>query len=149
MPYQQLKLENQICFRLYTASRLVQKAYQPFFSKMKITYAQYLVLMVLWQEDNVPVSKITESLQLDTNTVTPLLQRMEKQGLITRAKGKKDTRQCFVSLSQEGKKLEEEAANIPSCMLGQLTSQGILQEDLFNLATLLDKINNAINNINK
>lgn len=84
MAYEQLKLDNQLCFRLYTAARLVTSAYTPFFKSFGITYPQYLVLMVLWEKDNRVISEITELLRLETNTVTPLLPRMEKQGLIIR-----------------------------------------------------------------
>ena len=80
----ELQLDNQICFRLYTASRLITQAYTPMLTELGITYPQYLVLMVLWEKDCQPVNDIARRLVLETNTVTPLLQRMEKQGLVTR-----------------------------------------------------------------
>ena len=82
--HDELKLDNQICFRLYSASRLITQAYTPMLTALGITYPQYLVLMVLWEKDNQPVNDIAHRLILETNTVTPLIQRMEKQGLITR-----------------------------------------------------------------
>ena len=88
--YDQLKLENQLCFRLYTAARLTMQAYWHHFEPLAITYPQYLVLLVLWEKDNQLVSDIARKLMLETNTVTPLLQRMEKQGLVVRNKGKQD-----------------------------------------------------------
>ena len=74
----ELQLDNQICFRLYTAARLITQAYTPMLNELGITYPQYLVLMVLWEQDSQPVNDIAHRLQLETNTVTPLLQRMEK-----------------------------------------------------------------------
>ena len=105
--YDQLKLENQLCFRLYTASRLITQAYRPFFEPLGITYLQYLVLLVLWEHDNLPVSEITSRLMLETNTVTPLLQRMEREGLIVRTRGTVDTRQRIVSLTKKGHDMQE------------------------------------------
>ena len=83
----ELQLDNQICFRLYTAARLVTQAYTPMLTALGITYPQYLVLMVLWEKDEQPVNDIAHRLLLETNTVTPLLQRMEKLGLVSRKKG--------------------------------------------------------------
>ena len=103
MAFEQLKLSSQICFRLYSASRLVTQTYKPFLDKLGITYPQYLVLMVLWETDNQPVNDIAHKLLLETNTVTPLIQRMEKMGLVIRTKGIVDTRQRIVSLTKEGK----------------------------------------------
>ena len=114
--YEQLKLDNQLCFRLYTAARLTMQAYFPYFEKIGITYPQYLVLLVLWEKDHQPVNDIAHRSHLETNTVTPLLQRMEKQGLLTRKRGKEDSRQRIVSLTQQGKALEEKAKDIPNCL---------------------------------
>lgn len=121
--YDQLKLDNQLCFRLYTAARLTMQAYFPYFEPLGITYPQYLVLLVLWEQDHQPVNDIAHRLHLETNTVTPLLQRMEKQGLVTRKRGKEDTRQRIVSLTAQGKALEEQAKNIPDCLVTQLADK--------------------------
>ena len=121
--YEHLKLDNQLCFRLYTAARLVMQAYYPYFESLGITYPQYLVLLVLWEKDGQPVNDIAHLLHLETNTVTPLLQRMEKQGLVTRKRGKEDTRQRIVSLTPRGKALEEKAKEIPNCLAQQLSDK--------------------------
>jgi len=121
--YEHLKLDNQLCFRLYTAARLVMQAYYPYFEPLGITYPQYLVLLVLWEKDHLPVNDIARRLHLETNTVTPLLQRMEKQGLVSRKRGKEDTRQRIVSLTAQGKALEEKAKNIPACLAQQLSDK--------------------------
>ena len=89
----ELQLDNQVCFRLYTATRLITQAYTPILTALGITYPQYLVLMVLWEKDEQPVCDIANRLLLETNTVTPLLLRMEKLGIVIRKKGDKDKRQ--------------------------------------------------------
>ena len=111
---EQFKLDNQLCFRLYTASRLLSQAYHPLLSEHGLTYPQYLVLLVLWEKDAQPVNDIAKRLFLETNTVTPLLQRMEKEGIVTRTKGKKDARQMIVSLTRKGKELQNKLADVPA-----------------------------------
>ena len=139
--YEHLKLDNQLCFRLYTAARLTMQVYYPYFEPLGITYPQYLVLMVLWEKDELPVNDIARRLVLETNTVTPLLQRMEKLGLISRKKGEQDKRQQIVSLTKKGKQLEEEAfAQVPSCMMDQLSACPLQSEDYQRLAQELDSI---------
>ena len=101
MPYEQLKLENQVCFRLYTVARLMTQAYQPWLSQLGITYTQYIVLMVLWEQDHQPVNDIAKRLYLETNTVTPLIKRMETLKIVTRKKDKVDARKTIVSLTDQ------------------------------------------------
>ena len=84
MDYEKLKLDKQLCFRLYAASRLITQAYRPYLDKLGVTYPQYLVLMVLWETDELPVNDIAKRLALETNTVTPLIQRMERAGIVNR-----------------------------------------------------------------
>ena len=107
MMKEEFKLDNQLCFRLYTASRLLTQAYHPLLSDHGLTYPQYLVLLVLWEKDAQPVNDIAKRLHLETNTVTPLLQRMEKESIIIRNKGEKDARQMIVSLTRKGKELRK------------------------------------------
>lgn len=139
MAYPQLMLDNQLCFRLYTAARLVTACYTPYFREYGITYPQYLVLMLLWEQDNRIVSEITERLRLATNTVTPLLQRMEKQGLVVRQKSKADSRQRIVSLTGEGKRLEERIKDVPNCLAREMVESGMTEDELRALIPLLDK----------
>ena len=137
----ELQLDNQICFRLYTASRLVTQAYTPLLTALGITYPQYLVLMVLWEKDNQPVNDIARRLLLETNTVTPLLQRMEKLGIVSRKKGEQDKRQQIVSLTKKGRALEEEAfATIPSGIDEQFIGCPLTPADYPRLAQELDSI---------
>jgi len=138
--YDQLKLNNQLCFRLYTAARLTMQAYWPYFEPLGITYPQYLVLLVLWEKDRQPVNDIAKRLYLETNTMTPLLQRMEKAGLVRRVKGEKDTRQRIVCLTDKGKAMEELAKVIPDCLSTQICERGVDIDDLSQTLPALDKL---------
>ena len=141
----ELQLDNQICFRLYTAARLITQAYTPMLTELGITYPQYLVLMVLWEKDNQPVNDIAHRLLLETNTVTPLLQRMEKLGIVNRKKGERDKRQQIVSQTKKGKEMEELAyAKIPAGMGKQLSACPMNLDDYQNLAEQLDSIINTL-----
>ncbi len=140
MVYEQLKLQNQICFRLYTVSRLVIQAYRPYLDSLGITYPQYLVLLLLWEQDNRVVSDISERLLLESNTVTPLLQRMERDGLIVRTRGVVDSRQKIVSLTKKGKHLEEEAKDIPYCILKSMEGCGADVDELTQVVAPLDRL---------
>ena len=137
----ELQLDNQICFRLYTSARLITQAYTPMLTELGITYPQYLVLMVLWEKDCQPVNDIAHRLLLETNTVTPLLQRMEKLGIVTRKKGKQDKRQQIVSLTKKGRDMEEEAYKlIPAGMGETLKACPLQMDDYTHLASELDSI---------
>jgi DNA-binding MarR family transcriptional regulator len=143
--HEELRLDKQICFRLYTAARLIQQAYTPMLNQLGITYPQYLVLMVLWEQDAQPVNDIAHRLVLETNTVTPLLQRMEKQGIVVRQRGKEDKRQQIVSLTEKGKVMEEEAfAIIPAGMGKELRACPFQLDDYVKFAGELDTIINTL-----
>lgn len=137
---EEFKLDNQLCFRLYTASRLISQAYHPLLSEHAVTYPQYLVLLVLWEKDSQPVNEIAKRLFLETNTVTPLLQRMEKEGLISREKGKKDGRQMIVSLTDKGKDLQYKLLDVPSAVGRAVACNNITSESLPALYNMLDNI---------
>ncbi len=139
--HDELKLSNQVCFRLYTASRLIIQAYTPMLNRLGITYPQYLVMMVLWEQDCQPVNDIAHRLMLETNTVTPLLQRMEKLGIVSRRKGDKDKRQQIVSLTEKGRNMEQQAFDtIPAGMGEELRACPLKLEDYALLAKDLDAI---------
>lgn len=146
---EELKLDNQLCFRLYAAARLTVGAYHPYLSSIGLTYPQYLVLMVLWEQDKQPVCDIGKRLLLDTNTITPLLQRMEKEGLVTRKRGKEDTRQRIVSLTEKGRALYEPAAKIPGCMREILNLQDEQNAKVIELIPILDKLIEQLKKLNK
>ena len=137
----ELQLDNQICFRLYTAARLITQSYTPMLTELGITYPQYLVLMVLWEKDCQPVNDIAHRLLLETNTVTPLLQRMEKLGIVTRKKGDHDKRQQIVSLTKKGREMEDKAYKLIPAGMGETLKTCPLQiDDYTQLAGELDMI---------
>ena len=131
-------LDNQLCFRLYTASRLLTQAYHPLLSQQGLTYPQYLVLLVLWEKDAQPVNDIAKRLFLETNTVTPLVQRMEKEGLVTRHKGEKDARQMIVTLTQKGKQLQKKLAEVPFTVGKAVICDSVTPETAPGLFRMLD-----------
>jgi len=149
MDNEQLKLENQFCFRLYSAARLMMGAYHPYLDPLGITYPQYLVLLVLWEQDKQPVCDIGKRLILDTNTMTPLLQRMEKAGLITRTRSKEDARRHIVSLTRQGKALYEQAQNIPEHMRKAVMMRESDMEELLQTIPTLDKLIEELKKLNK
>ena len=132
------KLDNQLCFRLYTASRLLTQAYTPLLSSHGLTYPQYLVLLVLWEKDAQPVNDIAKRLYLETNTVTPLLQRMEKEGILVRKKGKEDARQMIVSLTKKGQDLQNILADVPSTVGQAVICDSVTPETAPDLFRMLD-----------
>lgn len=138
MEFEQLKLSNQICFPIYAASRLITREYQPHLEVLGITYPQYLVLMVLWEEDGITVNDIAGKLILNTNTVTPLLKRMEAMGIITRKRYDRDERKVLISLTEKGKAMREQAADIPLQLMEGLQSSVI---NLDELMVLRDHLN--------
>lgn len=138
MKYEQLRLDNQLCFPVYAASRLIIREYQPHLDKLGITYPQYLVLMVLWETDGISVNEISQKLILNTNTVTPLLKRMEVQGLLKRQRSGSDERKVIIDLTEKGKHLKVKAARIPRKLAADLVSGPLKKKDLKNLKDLLD-----------
>ena len=108
-----LKLENQICFPLYVASKEIIRKYQPILEKYDLTYTQYLVLMDLWEYGKQSVKEIGDRLFLDSGTLTPLLKKLEKKELLTRVKDKKDERSVLIELTERGKEFQKEAETIP------------------------------------
>ena len=112
--YDVLKLDNQICFPLYACARQVVRLYTPYLNELGITYTQYITLMVLWEKGDVPIKELTRALYLDTGTMTPLLRKMEQNGLITRTRSKEDERVVTISLTEQGWALRDKAVNIPS-----------------------------------
>lgn len=134
------KLENQLCFRLYTASRLITQAYRPLLSDHGLTYPQYLVLLVLWEKDAQPVNDIAKRLLLETNTVTPLLKRMEAEGVVTRTQGTKDARQTIVKLTAKGRVLQKKLMDVPEAVGSAVLCESVTPETVPGLFAMLDDI---------
>ena len=137
---EKFKLENQLCFRLYTASRLITRAYHPLLGEFGLTYPQYLVLLVLWEKDEQPVNDIAKRLVLETNTVTPLLKRMEAEGIVTRSKGKKDARQMIVKLTKKGRDFQKKLTNVPETVGRAVICESVTPETVTGLFGILDDI---------
>ena len=140
MAAEEFLLDNQLCFRLYTASRLLTQAYHPLLSAKGLTYPQYLVLLVLWEKDAQPVNDIAKRLLLETNTVTPLLKRMEAEGILKRRKGEKDARQTIVSLTPKGKNLQKELKDVPATVGSAVLCKEVTPETVPGLFKTLDGI---------
>ena len=132
--YDALKLDNQLCFPLYAASRQIIKQYHPYLAALDITYTQYITLMVLWEDKTVSVKALGERLYLDSGTLTPLLKSLEKKGLIIRKRSKEDERILMVSLTKEGEAFKEKAADIPYKVGSCIT---LSKEDAANLYRIL------------
>jgi len=134
-----LKLDSQICFPIYSASRLITKAYKPFLDEIGLTYPQYLVLMVLWERDEISVREVTKKLMLNTNTISPLLKRMEKMELLKRTRSTKDERSVIIKLTEKGKHLKTGARPIPEKLLQSLLNENINLSDVLQLKEMLNE----------
>ncbi len=145
MAYEQLKLDNQLCFPVYAASRLITREYQPFLDKLGITYPQYLVLLVLWEKDAITVNEISQKLILNSNTITPLLKRMESQGIITRQRSGSDERKVIIQLTEKGVQMQKEAVKIPEELGSEIISEAMSVDDLLALKEKLYVIINYLN----
>lgn len=135
--YQCLKLDNQLCFPLYAVSKEIVRKYKPFLDEVNLTYTQYIVMMVVWEDEQVSVKEMGKKLFLDSGTLTPVLKTLEKKGLIERTRSKEDERNLIVTLTPSGKALKEKAVDIPAKMGGCLN---ISPEDAMELHNILHKI---------
>jgi DNA-binding MarR family transcriptional regulator len=112
-----LRLDNQICFAVYSAAHAFNRVYKPLLDRLGLTYPQYLVMLSLWERDGVPVKDIGERLFLDSGTLTPLLKRLETAGLVKRTRSTEDERQVLIALTPQGQALKEKARNVPQSIL--------------------------------
>jgi MarR family transcriptional regulator, organic hydroperoxide resistance regulator len=138
-----LLLDDQLCFSLYSTALAMNKVYRKLLAKLKLTYPQYLVMMVLWEKDEKTVNEIGEKLFLDSATLTPLLKRMEAQGLLNRERSTEDERVVIISLTSAGKKLKQKAEEIPHSVFCATQCQ---PEELKSMA---QQLNNLRKNLNK
>ncbi|BEU94914.1 MarR family transcriptional regulator [Acidovorax sp. DW039] len=137
-----LQLDNQVCFALYSASLAMTKLYKPLLESIGLTYPQYLVMLVLWEQDGLTVSELGERLYLDSGTLTPLLKRLETGGNLRRERDAEDERRVRISLTEAGRALRDKAEAIPPCVLE--SSQCTLPELVAltgQLKTLRDRLN--------
>lgn len=136
-----LALDNQFCFALYSASLAMTKTYKPFLDKVGLTYPQYLVMLVLWQQDDILVKAIGERLFLDSGTLTPLLKRLEASSLIVRTRDESDERQVRITLTKEGRALKKKAQDIPYQVL---CASGQSPDDLMEMRARLSSVRNDL-----
>ncbi len=137
-----LLLDRQLCFALYSANLALHKLYRQLLTQLDITYPQYLVMLVLWEKDDVTVSEIGERLFLDSATLTPLLKRLEAAGLLNRQRSRKDERQVVVTLTEQGAELRRKAVNIPETVFCATACDG---DTLTSLKTGLEKLRDNLN----
>ena len=135
--YDSLKLENQLCFPLYAASKEIVKHYKPFLDEMDMTYTQYITMMVLWEHKELTVKELGNYLYLDSGTLTPLLKTIEKKGWVTRCRSTEDERVLNVSITQKGEDLKEKAIHVPEKMAECVKLD---KEEAMQLYSILHKI---------
>ena len=135
--FNELKLENQLCFPLYACSRSIVNMYTPFLKPLGLTYTQYIVFLVLWEQDGITVGELGTKLHLDNGTITPLLKKMQDKGYVTRQRSTSDERVVIVSLTDKGRALRTEAMRIPA-EIGQCVP--LTTEEADTLYELLYKI---------
>ena len=130
-------LENQLCFPLYAASRLMTRAYQPLLARFQLTYPQYIILLILWEDAPCPIGHIGTRAILETNTLSPLLKTLEKQGWITRTRSLLDERVVMVDLTNKGRSMKQECACIPQELFEQTDSTS---QDLASVKAMLNQL---------
>ncbi len=137
MTHDPLKLEYQLCFPLYAASKEMVRRYQPLLRPLGLTYTQYITMLVLWEQESISVKSLGDRLYLDSGTLSPLLKRLEARGLVQKERSGADERQVFVSITQKGRALRAKALSVPQEMQRRLSfSSG----DAQSLALLLQKL---------
>jgi len=137
-----LLLENQVCFAIYSAAHAFNRVYKPLLDRLGLTYPQYLVMLVLWERDGVPVKDIGQRLFLDSGTLTPLLKRLEAAGLIERTRSAEDERKVMIALTSRGQALREKAKAVPHGVLAAAAcSIGELSEMKDEIVALRDRLN--------
>jgi DNA-binding MarR family transcriptional regulator len=142
---QMLRLDNQICFAVYSAAHAFNRFYKPLLERLGLTYPQYLVMLALWERDGVPLKDIGERLFLDSGTLTPLLKRLEAAQLVKRTRGTEDERQVFIALTAQGQALKEKARAVPSSLLSaSACSVAELAAMKNEIVALRDRLNEVV-----
>ncbi len=139
-----LKLDNQLCFPLYATSRMITRIYQPLLEKLDMTYPQFLVMLVLWEHKKLTVGQIGKKLFLNTNTLTPLINKLIDKKYILKNRSLEDERIVFISMTKAGKELQKSASGIPECIVN---ASGMSADDIQTMKILMDKfLENASRN---
>lgn len=140
--YETLRLENQLCFPLYAASREVIKRYHPYLTELGLTYTQYIAMMVLWADGRISVKELGQKLFLDSGTLTPVLKSLEEKGYVKRRRSSEDERVLIVEITEAGEKLKERAVSVPEKIAGCIRLD---TEEAMQLYGLLYKVLAAMN----
>lgn len=138
-----LKLDNQLCFAMYAASKEITRLYKPFLDELGITYTQYITLLVLWEKDNITVKELGEKLYLDSGTLTPLLKKLEAMDIVKRVRDTKDERNVFVELTDKGRSMKTTALEFPHKIF---CGTGLSIEEAIDLR---EKLKILLGNLNK
>ena len=138
-----LKLSNQLCFPLYACGKEIVRKYKPILDKFDLTYTQYIVLLVLWEKDNLSVKEIGKKIYLDSGTLTPLIVKLEKKGIVKKKKNKNDERGLIISLTKKGQDLKEEIVQVPQYISSCVN---LSQEEAITLYKLLYKVLGGFDN---
>jgi len=125
-----LRLDRQVCFPLYAATNLIQRLYRPLLAPLGLTYAQYLVMLLLWEREPLTISEVRDCLYVDIGTLSPLLKRMEKAGFLTRSRDTDDERRVLVALTPHGRTLKQLARDIPAALAEKTAVKGIPAEEI-------------------
>src|SRR5215471_14696836 len=142
---QPLRLDNQICFAVYSAAHAFNRVYKPLLDRLGLTYPQYLVMLVLWEQDGVTVKEVGDRLFLDSGTLTPLLKRLEAAHLLKRTRSTEDERQVLISLTPQGQALKEKARAVPQAILAaSACSVGELSAIRNELVALRERLNAVV-----
>ncbi len=134
--YDNLKLDNQICFPLYACAKEVVRQYRKPLEELNLTYTQYVVMMVFWEHGGMTEKELGERVKLDSGTLAPLLKRLEKQGLVNRIRPETNERKLYITLTKQGEQLKSRAVSVPDAMRGCLN---LSPEEMGQLKALLDK----------
>jgi len=135
--FENLKLENQICFPLYALSRKVIQLYKPLLDKYNLTYTQYITMLVLWEKENISLKELGEKLYLDSGTLSPVVKKLVKQGLVEKYRSQADERIVKLRLTADGRKMKEDAVEIPEKLYSQFEGDS---ETLVKLKHNLDQV---------
>lgn len=136
-----LKLDNQLCFALYSTSLQMTKVYKPLLQQLGLTYPQYIAMLVLWEQDGITVGEISARMLTDPGSLTPLLKRLEGEGLITRKRSASDERVVELRLTDKGRELRQQAESIPACILA---ASGLSLEELGRLKNELVELRGSL-----
>ena len=144
--FENLKLENQLCFRVYSASKSIVRLYGPLLNEIGLTYPQYLAMMVLWEHEKLSFKEISSKLKMKTGTLTPILNKLEKNGYLEKVKDEKDDRKIYIVVTSQGLELGEKAKDIPQ-KIGE--SLHLSEEEFLRYLKEFDELVKRIDNIEK